>query len=421
MIAAQPLTNGRQNSTIFSSQTVAERTMTFGTGESVVYNGTLYDDTPGTVTGTPLVRAYRWVVTATASVPNPNAGSSSRTRTLSATMLLSPRAPATSIQSQAWKYVYSKAADGSNATCEVTLPNNSDYSQSFYVSGTLCLTGNGDLNGSASGPAVEVIAKQGIWVNSPQADIGAGTPVSRVETDLVNRCRYRNTVPWGSVCRSSPAPSTHVTATTTLAPSTTTVTGPTTSFANTALVANPGPQHPCQTRSGSYPDFASMTITSTFDLTGATYVCRNAAGEISYDSTARVLTIRGLIYFPGSLVANGNVAVRYQGIGALYVAGSYHQQQTAICAVLSGSNCNWTVELGHVGQWQRAPDRGCWRQRPDRRPGMHDSCCRQHHLHAARAGDAVPGSPLRRRHHEHLLPEQLLLHGPVRRLHPGIR
>ena len=346
LIAAQPLTDGRQSSTVFSSRTLAQRTLSFGTGETVVYNGTLYDDTPAGVVGTPLVRPYRWMLTAIATVPGPDGASSTVSRTLGATMLLSPQAPATTVQSQAWKYVYSKAADNNNATCEVTLPNNSDYAQSFYVSGTLCLTGNGDLNGTATGPPVEVIAKQGIWINSPAADIGLSTPVSRVETDIVNRCRYRNTngpTFWGQVCRKSPIPNVHVTATTTVAPSTTIVTGPSTSFTNTALLGDPGPGHPCQTKSGAYPDFATMTSTSTFSLTGASYTCKNAAGELSYDSSTRILTIRGLIYFPGNLAANGNVAVQYKGIAAIYVAGSYNQQQTALCAVLSGTSCNWTA------------------------------------------------------------------------------
>ena len=52
VIAQTPVTNGRQNAAIFSSLTTAQRTLTFGTGESVVYNGTLYDDTPGSVSGT---------------------------------------------------------------------------------------------------------------------------------------------------------------------------------------------------------------------------------------------------------------------------------------------------------------------------------------------------------------------------------
>jgi hypothetical protein len=341
VIAAQPLTNGRQTSTLFSSQTVAQKTLTFGTGESVVYDGTLYDDTPVAVVS-PLVRAWRWVVTATASVPSPNAGSANRSRTLSATMLLSPRAAAPSIQSQAWKYIYSTIPDDGTITCEITLDNNSDFDTSFYTNGTLCLQNQGDINANPTGPAVDVIAKGGIWINQNNAWIGksaaAADRINRVETP-VNGCKFQ-AAPAG-LCNNA----NHVNATTVVVvppgPATT-VSAPTTSFTDTALLASPGPQHPCQTRSGSYPDFASMTISSTFNLTGGTYVCRNAAGELSYDASTRLLTVRGLVYFPGSVTADGNVAVQYQGIGALYIAGTYHQQQTALCAAVSGSTCNWT-------------------------------------------------------------------------------
>ncbi len=344
VIAQTPVTNGRQNAAIFSSLTTAQRTLTFGTGESVVYNGTLYDDTPGTVTGTPLVRPYRWVLTATSAVPNPNAGGPSVTRTVTATMLLSPKAPATTIESQAWKYIYSKGTDNVVLTCDVTLPNNSNYSASFYTNGTLCLTGTGDILGNGgSGPAIEVIAKGGIWVNAVQSYIGLGNPVNKVETPT-NGCKYRSGAAGAcTVARHVTAVAGGIIVAPTPGP-TVTVAPPTTSFANTAALASPGPGlgNTCQTRSGSYPDFASMTITSSFDLTGGTYVCKTNAGELSYDSVARVLTVRGLIYFPGNLVANGNVAVRYQGIAAIYVAGTYQQAQVAMCAVISGSSCDFT-------------------------------------------------------------------------------
>lgn len=339
VIAQTPVTNGRQNPAIFSAMTTAQRTLTFGAGESVVYTGTLYDDTPA-VSGTPIVRSYRWVLTATSAVPNPNAGGPSIARTVSATMLLSPRAPATTVESQAWKYIYSKSTDNVVLTCDVTLPNNSNYSASFYTNGTLCLTGTGDILGNGgSGPPIEVIAKGGIWVDAVQSYIGLGNPVNRVETP-VNGCKYRTgTAGPCTVAR-------HVTAVEggIIAPPETTVAAPTTSFADNAALASPGPGpgNTCQTKSGSYPDFASMTITSTFDLTGATYECKTNAGELSYDSSTRVLTVRGLIYFPGNLVANGNVAVRYQGIAAIYVAGTYEQAQVALCAAISGSSCDST-------------------------------------------------------------------------------
>ena len=336
VIAQQPIT-GRNVSTIFSSMTTANRTLTFGTGESVVYNGTLYDDTPGGVSGTPLYRAWRWALTATSVVPNPNPGGVGITRTISATMLLSPVPIAPTVQSQAWKYVYSKTSDASTATCEVSLPNNPNFRSSFYVNGTLCLTNSAEINGNAGGvPAVDVIAKEGIYLGSPQSYIGGTTTVQRVETNA-NQCKYR-TGPWGSAC----IPANHVTGSAIINPPATVVAGPTTSFTDTALLANPGPQFPCQTRSGSFPDFAAMTGSSTFNLTGSSYVCKNAAGELSYDSSTNILTVKGLIYFPGNVTATGNKTVRYQGVAAIYIGGTYNQQQLTLCAAVTGSACNWT-------------------------------------------------------------------------------
>lgn len=338
VIAQQPLNGGRQNATVVDAALPA--TLTFGSGESVVYDAELFDDTPGSVSGTPVVRAWRWELEAIATVPNPNPGGPSLTRTLNATMLLSPVSPAGTVESQAWKYIYSESADGNNASCEVTLPNNPSFSSSFYVSGTLCLTNSGEINGSATGAPVEVVAKQGIYLSHPESYIGRTTPVSLVETGA-NQCKYR-TGPWGSVCN----PANHVTATTTVAAPplpATTVGFPTTNFATVAALGSPGPQSPCQGNpTGSYPDFAAMTSSSTFDLTAASYKCKTARGELSYNATTRVLTVEGLIYFPGNLVANGNVAVRYEGIAAVYLGGTYNQRQTALCAAISGGSCNWT-------------------------------------------------------------------------------
>lgn len=314
------------------------KTQTFDTGESVTWDGAL--DLPTSS----LFQNYRWRLTATATVPNPTSGGTAITRTVTADVVLSPKVDPVNT-SVAWKYILSKD-DVAAATCDVFLPNNPSFQASFYVNGTLCLANSSEIVGPGPGdPDVDVVAKQGIWVQHPAAWIGRSRNVTSVQTGAMpRRCRYR-TAGWDQVCNNAVHVNANVVTTFAVA-----VPSPSANFSGVAAVASPSNLLPCRVASGAYPNFASG---STFQLDGGNYTCQNPfvvdsagahpPGELSYNATTRVLTVKGLVYFPGNLETVSGQTIEYRGTGAIYVGGTYYQRQTKLCAkrTVSLADCDW--------------------------------------------------------------------------------
>jgi hypothetical protein len=130
--------------------------------------------------------------------------------------------------------------------------------------------------------------------------------------------------------------------------------------------ASPGPNSPCDaaTKTGTPPTFDtgdgvinnSATLTTPFNLTpyNASYTCRTSdgqghtIGELSWNASAKVLTIKGTIFIDGSATIDktgysGNPVFTYSGSGAVYLTGTFSEKSTIMCSVVSGSDCNWTA------------------------------------------------------------------------------
>jgi len=118
--------------------------------------------------------------------------------------------------------------------------------------------------------------------------------------------------------------------------------------------AAPGPKHTCDLASGPYPAFDNngvrdKSIATVYSLTPATsYTCRvgpagSPTGELSWDASARVLTIRGTIFIDGQAKIDNGQVDTYQGQGVLYLSGSFAVANgSKMCAVVSGTDCDFT-------------------------------------------------------------------------------
>jgi hypothetical protein len=119
--------------------------------------------------------------------------------------------------------------------------------------------------------------------------------------------------------------------------------------------ASPGPKHPCEQASGSYPIFddngvRDKSLTTVYSLTPpASYTCRtgpigNPTGELSWDATTRVLTISGTIFIDGQAKIDNAQVDTYRGQGVLYTSGSFAVASgSKMCAVVSGTDCDFTA------------------------------------------------------------------------------
>lgn len=122
--------------------------------------------------------------------------------------------------------------------------------------------------------------------------------------------------------------------------------------------AAPGPRNPCTTSSGAVPAFdndatRNNSLTANSLLTpSSSYSCvvgpaDAPRGELSWDATSRVLTVRGTVFVDGSVTAANAGVIRYTGQGVLYVSGSFIVGgSTKICAVVAGSDCDF-----NYGAW----------------------------------------------------------------------
>jgi hypothetical protein len=84
------------------------------------------------------------------------------------------------------------------------------------------------------------------------------------------------------------------------------------------------------------------SVLTTFNLTpGASYGCKTAGGELSWNVATKVLTVKGTVYIDGSAVVDSGGPDTYDGQGSLYLTGTLLIKNTKLCAVADASgNCD---------------------------------------------------------------------------------
>src|SRR5262249_39444725 len=136
------------------------------------------------------------------------------------------------------------------------------------------------------------------------------------------------------------------------------ITIPTADYAGWYVNAAPGPKQACTQQSGTVPVFDNDTtfnnsVAGIFNLTPTStdYSCiarvgSKVIGQLSWDHTAKLLTVNGTIFIDGSVTANygwQNVPVRYTGQGTIYAGGTVLIKTTSLCADIdpSGTGCDF--------------------------------------------------------------------------------
>ena len=127
------------------------------------------------------------------------------------------------------------------------------------------------------------------------------------------------------------------------------------------LNANPGPYYPClppasgeaanptwsfdpTVAAGSASDAVKLTYKNNnaglVNLTpGTSYTCKTWAGELSWNATTHVLTVRGTMFIDGSAKIDNGLTNSYTGQGVIYMSGTLLIKNSKLCGQLSGSNC----------------------------------------------------------------------------------
>ena len=283
-----------------------------------------------------------WTVYGKGVVDNPTGPTAADvTRTLSArTQVVATYSQP--LNAQAWNYIFaSKTGDPDG--CDVELVNSVSISSSLYVAGNLCLYNTATIVAGAD-PG-NIVVQGHIGQNTSSNTIGtSAAPLNGIYVGT--GCRWNSSGAYNNPCVAA----TDRTYATTLSSSPPVITPPTADFSSWYTNATIGPKAPCTTSTGTPPTFESAgsttmnnSVTPAQNLTPASsYTCTTTYGELSWNNTTKMLTVKGVIFIDGSAYISNNAVNQYNGQASLYLSGTFSISGTSqLCAAVDSSNCNF--------------------------------------------------------------------------------
>jgi hypothetical protein len=333
VLSNQP-TNDPANPSLLST-----RTSTYSTG-TVTWGGT-YDSANA-----------KWAITSTGKVANPaNVPPSEATRTITATVPL--RVVLTQqMVIESWNYLFSYGT-GDPDGCDMDTLSSVSIETRVMATGNLCVKDSSTIEGSNS--QVLVGGQLKTW-GSGTVGRGGSNPAGLV--DVAGGCRWENNT-LHSPCKGPSSPNAYSDKVwaTTIDTTPALESAPNPNWSYWYQNASPGPTENCTgaNRSGPVPTFDNDTtqnrsVGTPANLTpNASYTCRTylgtqQLGELSWNNSTKMLTVRGTLFIDGDVYVSQMGA--YTGQATLYLAGSYYMSgSNKMCAVRTGgagSDCNWT-------------------------------------------------------------------------------
>lgn len=281
------------------------------------------------------VTKANWLVYATGYARNPTNGGVVA-KTLKATITVTTQSRG--LQSSVWNYLFSSAPAGSGCELDVN-GNNVVINVPIFVTGDLCLSGNNASVAETGTQKVDllvmgktVFSGSNAYVGTSSAPITSGLSVGGCATSISSSGSSCSSYPWHvKSTDSNPSP---------------TPAAPSPDFAYWYTNAPIGPTSGCT--SGTLPKSTFDTNSTrdnsaaSFNLTpSSSYTCVSGSSTLSWDNTAKKLTVSGDIYIDGS--ATVSQAAYYVGAASLYLSGtfSFTGQNSGLCATGS-TTCNWT-------------------------------------------------------------------------------
>ncbi len=320
----------------------------------------------GTVTwwGTLDEGTATWSLTSVGETKNPTGPAASPIRrTLTAKVPVTPTLTGP-LNNPAWNYIY---ATRTGNVCDMTLSQSVQMGSPLYVNGNLCLQNTATIT---KGP----LAVRGKLTLSQSAN-GVGSASSPInEGHIANGCQWKNNT---SHLPCSTADNVYARV---LDASPTQIAAPVVDWDGWYRNASPGPYFPCYSASGTVPTFdndqgspvspdatkRNFSVPDSFNLSpAASYSCKTAGGELSWNALTRVLTVRGTVFIDGSAQVQNGAVNTYQGQGSMYLSGTLLIKNSLLCARVGtgGTSCD-------ANGWDPNSTHACRRsQRPGRDPG----------------------------------------------------
>ncbi len=276
-----------------------------------------------------------WTLNSTASARNPT-GSAVLRRTIGARVQVTPRYTA-ALGNGAWDYIL---ATRTGTTCDETLSTGVTEGSPLYMKGTLCISTGAKITG---GP---LVVGKSVSLSGLDSIVGLSTnpiPAAHIGT----WCKYYTNL------QHTPCSSADNIFALTIDQNVPQITTPVPAWDTWYSGAVPGPTQPCTSSSGTVPVFDNDRVrnnsVASFSLTpSVSYSCvvgppSAPIGEISWDASARVLTVSGTVYIDGSAKVDNGALNTYRGSGTLYLSGTFLlSANSKLCAKASGTDCDFS-------------------------------------------------------------------------------
>lgn len=306
-----------------------------------------------------VLTGHQWLIHGVGYVEDPTGKTQVVRREVTSTIKIQPSLRQ-QLNSNAWNFMFAK--NTANA-CDVTFENSITVDTSLFILGDLCFYNSAAIVKAPDPDLTSIYVGQHIYFGGTGSVGSDASPINSAQ--IAEGCRVGGVAPgtagetWTSPCTNA----TRVWASQILS-GTLPGEGPVADFEFWYQNAKPGPQQACTTQTGTPPTFEAAGSTTmsppngpyssgSFNLTpNQSYSCKyydippnetDLLGELSWDNTAKVLTVRGVIFIDGSAYISNNVVNRYDGLATLYLSGTFRIDGNAqLCGGVSGANCDFT-------------------------------------------------------------------------------
>jgi Tfp pilus assembly protein PilX len=304
-----------------------------------------------------------WTITSTGQVARNAFGGQPATKTLHVVVHIRARAAQQNV-TPAWNYVFVK--DTTPNVCNITLDQTTALSSSLYTEGNLCFKNSASVSetNSADPVLLEVRGKL-VWQSGASKGVGQSSPLQEVTSAKIGGgCTAVGGTPTSAThtCQRPSAGSDYFYVKTggysTDAPAINSPSLTTTDWDNYYQTATISRLNPCLSGGLAGSNFDNDTtrnssLLTAFNLTPSTsYTCQTkntngfVIGELDWDATNHILSIRGTVFIDGNVTING--LVKYRGVNkdGLHPSGSNGADGTGGMMVMYVSG---TVSLSNSG------------------------------------------------------------------------
>jgi Tfp pilus assembly protein PilX len=361
-VLSNPSNNALQQATLPTTEPCGTAVLPCVSNYAKVYEG-------GTSKWWGVLTGHVWIMHGVGYVPDPTGRTGTVRREATSTIKIQPTLKQ-NLNNNAFNYIFAKstgAADG----CDVRMQQSVAVDTSLFILGGLCFENTSSVvKATAPNLTALVVGKTVQFLGT--GSVGAST-AKIGEAHIKLGCRIGSSGSYTNPCTSG----TRVWADTVDSATVANDGGPVADFAFWYANAKPGPGQFCTT------GYSTGTSTTMFEAAGSTtmsaaagpysvgpvnltpttsYTCRyydippaqaDLLGELSWNASTKVLTVRGAIFIDGSAYVSNNSTNSYSGLGTLYVAGTFTiDGSSQLCGAVSGGTCSfsaWDPNTNNLG------------------------------------------------------------------------